>query len=78
MLEIKSPFLPLHYHGGLVHSLGWFRDTGSVHNTLKYNTFPHIPYRNRPSEQVVTEYLKTDLVQTPVFVAYGGYLEPTE
>ena len=41
-------------------------------------SFPHIPYHNRLSEPVVTEYLKTDLVHTPVFVAYGGYLEPTE
>ena len=41
-------------------------------------SFPHIPHRNRPSEPVVTEYLKTDLVHTPVFVAYGGYLELTE
>ena len=39
---------------------------------------PPFPYRNRLSEPVVTEYLKTDLVHTPVFVAYGGYLEPTE
>ena len=41
-------------------------------------SFPHIPYHNRLSEPVVTEYLKTDLVHTPVFVAYGGYLELTE
>ena len=41
-------------------------------------SFPHIAYHNRPSEPVVTEYLKTDLVPTPVFVAYGGYLELTE
>ena len=40
--------------------------------------FFHIFYRNKPSEPVVTEYLKTDLVYTPVFVAYGVYLEPTE
>ena len=40
--------------------------------------FPHIPYHNRLSEPVVTEYLKTDLVHTAVFIAYGGYLEPTE
>ena len=39
---------------------------------------PHISYHNRQSEPVVTEYLKTDLVHTPVFVAYGGYLELTE
>ena len=41
-------------------------------------SFFHIPYRNRLSEPVVTEYLKTDLVHTPVLIAYGGYLEPTE
>ena len=41
-------------------------------------SFPHIPYHNRLSEPVVTDYLKTDLVHTPIFVAYGGYLEPTE
>ena len=41
-------------------------------------SFPHIPYHNRLSEPVVTEYLKTDLVHTPVLIAYGGYLEPTE
>ena len=40
--------------------------------------FLPIPYRNRPSEPVVTEYLRTDLLHTPVFVAYGRYLEPTE
>ena len=39
---------------------------------------PHILYHNRLSELVVTEYLKTDLVHTPVLIAYGGYLEPTE
>ena len=39
---------------------------------------PPFPYCNRLSEPVVTEYLKTDLVHTPVFVAYGGYLELTE
>ena len=41
-------------------------------------SFPHIPYHNRLSEPVVTEYLKTDLDHTPVFVAYGRYLELTE
>ena len=45
---------------------------------LAFLSFPYIPYHNRPSEPVVTEYLKTDLVHTPVFVAYGRYLEPTE
>ena len=41
-------------------------------------SFPHIPYHNRLSEPVVTEYLKTDLVHTPVLIAYGRYLDPTE
>ena len=41
-------------------------------------SFPHIPYHNRLSEPAVTEYLKTDLVHTPVLIAYGGYLELTE
>ena len=41
-------------------------------------SFSHILYHNRLSEPVVTEYLKTDLVHTPVLIAYGGYLEPTE
>ena len=41
-------------------------------------SFPHIPYHNRLSEPVVIEYLKTDLVHTPVLIAYSGYLEPTE
>ena len=41
-------------------------------------SFPHIPYHNRLSEPVVTEYLKTDLVHTPILIAYSGYLEPTE
>ena len=41
-------------------------------------SFLHIPYHNRLSEPVVTEYLKTDLVHTPILIAYGGYLEPTE
>ena len=40
--------------------------------------FFHISYHNRLSEPVVTEYLKTDLVHTPVLIAYRGYLEPTE
>ena len=41
-------------------------------------SFPHIPYYNRLSEPVVTDYLKTDLVPTPILIAYGRYLEPTE
>ena len=41
-------------------------------------SFPHIPYHNRLSEPVVTDYLKTDLVHTPILIAYGGYLEPIE
>ena len=41
-------------------------------------SFPHIPYRNRLFEPVATDYPKTDLVHTPVLIAYGGYLEPTE
>ena len=43
-----------------------------------WDSFPHIPYHNRLSEPVVTEYLKTDLVHKPVLIAYGGYLELTE
>ena len=39
---------------------------------------PHISYHNRQSEPVVTEYLKTDLVHTPVLIACSSYLEPTE
>ena len=45
---------------------------------LAFLSFPHIPYHNRLSEPVVTEYLKTDLVYTPVLIAYSGYLEPSE
>ena len=41
-------------------------------------SFPHIPYHNRLSETVVTDYLKTDLVHTPILIAYGRYLELTE
>ena len=41
-------------------------------------SFPQIPYRNRLFEPVATDYPKTDLVHTPVLIAYGGYLEPTE
>ena len=41
-------------------------------------SFPPILYHNRLSEPVVTEYLKTDLVCTPILIAYGGYLELTE
>ena len=41
-------------------------------------SFPHIPCHNRLSEPVVTEYLKTDLVHTPILIAYSGYLELTE
>ena len=40
--------------------------------------FSSYSYHNRLSEPVVTEYLKTDLVHTPILIAYGGYLEPTE
>ena len=31
-----------------------------------------------PSEPAVTVFLKTDLVQMPVFLTYGGYLELTK
>ena len=41
-------------------------------------SFSYIPYHNILSEPVVTEYLKTDLVHTPVLRAYGGYLEQTK
>ena len=41
-------------------------------------SIPNIPYHNRLSEPVLTHYLKTDLVHTPVLIAYGGYLEPTK
>ena len=40
--------------------------------------FPHIPYLNRLSELVVTEYLKTDLFHRSVLIAYGRYLEQSE
>ena len=35
-------------------------------------SFPHIPYHNKLSEPVVTDYLKTDLVHTPILIAFGG------
>ena len=35
-------------------------------------------FLDRLSEPVVTEYLKTDLVHTPVLIAYSGYLKLTE
>ena len=38
----------------------------------------HIPYHNRLSEPVVTKYLKTDLVHTPILIIYNRYLELTE
>ena len=38
---------------------------------------PYILYHNILSEPAVTVLLKTDLVQTPVFITYGRYLEPT-
>ena len=41
-------------------------------------SFPHIPYQNRLSEPVVTDYLKTNLVHMSILIAYSGYLEPTE
>ena len=41
-------------------------------------SFLHIPYHNRLSEPVVTEYLKTDLVHTPILTAYSRYVEPTQ
>ena len=40
--------------------------------------FPHIPCHNRLSEAVATDYLKTDLVHTTVFVTYSRYLELTK
>ena len=46
--------------------------------SLPFFFFPHIPYHNRLSEPVVTEYLKTDLVHMPVLMTYSEYLEPTE
>ena len=55
--------------------------TRASHVPLSFSaflSFPHIPYHNRLSEPVVTEYLKTDLVHTPVLIAYSGYLELTE
>ena len=45
---------------------------------FSFLSFPHISYHNRLSKPVVTEYLKTDLVHTPILIAYRGYLEPTE
>jgi len=39
---------------------------------------PHILYHTIPSEPAATVFLKTDWVQMPVFITYGGYLEPTE
>ena len=39
---------------------------------------PYILYHNIPSGPAVTVFLKTDLVQTPVFVTYSRYLELTE
>ena len=36
-------------------------------------SFPHNPYHNRLSETLVTDYLKTDLVHTPILIAYSGY-----
>ena len=41
-------------------------------------SFPHIPYHNRLSESVVTDYLKTNLVHMLILITYGEYLEPTE
>ena len=33
---------------------------------------------NRLSEPVATDYIKSDLVHTPILIAYSRYLEPTE
>ena len=41
-------------------------------------SFPPIPCRNRLSEPVATDYLKTDLVHTPVLIAYSRCLELIE
>ena len=41
-------------------------------------SIPHVPYHNKLFEPVVTDYLKTDLVHTPILTAYSGYLELTE
>ena len=35
-------------------------------------SFPHIPYHKRLSEPVVAEYLKTDLVHTPILMVCLG------
>ena len=39
---------------------------------------PHHLYRNILSEPTAPFFLKIDLVQTPVFITYGRYLELTE
>ena len=39
---------------------------------------PHVLYHSIPSEPAATVFLKTDFVQTPVFISYNKYLELTE
>ena len=39
---------------------------------------PRILYSDTPSEPAATAFLKTDLVQTPVFIIYGRYQKPNE
>ena len=69
-------FLRLFQSRSNSHCWGFSLSTGSFFFFLVY-FHPHILYCNIPSESVATDYLKTDLVQTPVFITYSRYLEPT-
>ena len=66
-------FLRLFKNGFHSHCEGF-----SLFLCLSLPFFPHISYHNTLSEPVVTDYLKTDLVHTPVLIAYSRYLEPTK
>ena len=83
----NSKSIPFHLgSSGHFFSLGSFRaDLTAIARPSACSLFfavftfpPRILYHNKLSEPVATVYLKTYLVDMPVFVAYGGYLEPTE
>ena len=69
-------FLRLFQSRSNSHCWGFSLLTGSFFFFLVY-FHPHILYCNIPSEPVATDYIKTDFVQTPVFIIYSRYLELT-
>ena len=82
----NSKFIPFHLDSSGHFSSGCFRAalTAIVGASVfflvlsSYYFPPHILDHNIPSEPVSTDYLKTDLVHTTVFVTYSRYLELTK